>query len=56
MKWTTRLRLRMLKPEIIRMVYQRSGISYEDDFRQQSGVRVYFGFAVARAKGWGRRR
>ncbi len=56
MKWTTRLRLRMLKPEIIRRVYQRSGLSYEDDFRQQSGVRVYFGFAIARAVGKSRRK
>ena len=46
----------MLKPEIIRMVYKQMFISLEGDLRQQSSVRIYFGFAVARAEGRGQRR
>jgi hypothetical protein len=57
MKWATRLRLRMLAPEIIRRVYRHSGIAYEgDSFRQEGSVRVYFLFAVARAARGSRRR
>jgi hypothetical protein len=57
MKWMTRLRLRMHRPEVIRRVYRRSGIDYESDqFRRESGVRLYFRFAIARAEGRGRRK